>query len=178
MTATPKKTAGTTLVRDIMQTSVIAVRPDRTVRELIRVLVDNSIHGVPVVDYDDRLVGVVSMTDVLQLADHDPEIPAGQVEWKPVVIPEEVSGDDDIVRSASLIPFTEPATEALGEATFDQVQVRDIMTPVAFTLSADDTIETAVAFLLRGRIHRAIVANGNIIEGIVTPFDVLMALDW
>ena len=37
-------------VRDIMQTDVITVGPDTTVRELADILAKNKISGVPVVD--------------------------------------------------------------------------------------------------------------------------------
>ena len=166
------------LVRDAMQYSVIGVVPEMTVRELIHVLLENSITGVPVLDPQGKAIGVVSMTDVLQLAGHEVEIPSGQLTWEPVIEAEEVSGDDDVTRSFSPVPFTEPRADGVNEAAFDQYHVRDIMTPVAFTLSPADTLETAVGFLLRGRIHRALVAEAGVLHGIITPFDVLKALDW
>jgi two-component system response regulator NreC len=59
---------------------------------------------------------------------------------------------------------------------FDACTVRDIMTPVAYSVGPGSTVEDAVDFLLRGRIHRALVVEDERLLGIVTPFDVLRAL--
>lgn len=60
-------------VRDTMQTDVIGIRPDATVRELVQLLAQEHISGVPVITAQGRTVGVVSATDiVLRAAVHDP----------------------------------------------------------------------------------------------------------
>lgn len=178
MTAGRRDDGRSRLVRDAMQQSVIGVVPEMTVRELIHVLLENSIAGAPVLDQRGKAIGVVSMTDVLRLAAHEAELPSGQLTWEPMIVPEEVSGDEDLPGTASPVPFTEPQRNVVEEASFDGYQVRDIMTPVAFTLSPADTLATAVGFLLRGRIHRALVADDGVLHGIITPFDVLEALEW
>lgn len=178
MISMQKQTARTRFVHEVMHRTVITVNPEMTVRDLIHVLVDNSIHGVPVLDEDGRAMGVVSMTDVLQLASHEAEIPAGQIDFDPAVLPEEVGGDEDVVRTHSLVPFTEVSVRAPVEATFDAYLVRDIMTETAFALDPNDTLEFAVEFMLRGHIHRALVAENGILVGIITPFDVLRSIEW
>src|SRR5215813_480704 len=50
---------------DVMTTNVITVRPDTSVQEVARLLSERSISGVPVVDSDYRLVGIVSEGDLL-----------------------------------------------------------------------------------------------------------------
>jgi CBS domain-containing protein len=50
---------------DVMTTKVITVTPDTTIRDLARVLCDNAISGVPVVDQDTRVVGIVTEGDLL-----------------------------------------------------------------------------------------------------------------
>lgn len=53
-------------VAEIMRADVEAVLEETTVREAIVTLADAHVHGVPVVDRNRRLVGVVSSSDVLQ----------------------------------------------------------------------------------------------------------------
>lgn len=171
------------LVRDAMQTHVVGVVPEMTVRELIHVLLENRISGAPVLDHRGKLAGVVSMTDVLQLAAREAEIPAGQLAWEPVLAAEEMdedeAGEPGVASGAGrVLPFTSPEAGALPEAAFDQFQVRDIMTPVAFSIRPTDTLGTAIRFLLQGRIHRALVVEGGVLHGIITPFDVLQTLEW
>lgn len=50
--------------RDIMTREVVTVRPDTPVLEVIQVLLDNRISGVPVVE-GERLVGIVSEADLI-----------------------------------------------------------------------------------------------------------------
>jgi CBS domain-containing protein len=50
---------------DVMTTEVITVDPDTSVQALARLLSERGISGVPVVDSDNRLIGVVSEGDLL-----------------------------------------------------------------------------------------------------------------
>jgi CBS domain-containing protein len=53
-------------VRDVMTRGAIAVRDDVPLAEAARLLDEHHISGVPVVDPDGRLVGVLSQTDLLR----------------------------------------------------------------------------------------------------------------
>jgi CBS domain-containing protein len=53
--------------REVMNTRVISVRQDEDIYEAIRVLATNEITGLPVVDGDGTLVGVITEKDVLAL---------------------------------------------------------------------------------------------------------------
>ena len=50
---------------DVMTTNVITVSPDTSVQEVAKILSERSISGVPVVDAQNRLVGIVSEGDLL-----------------------------------------------------------------------------------------------------------------
>ena len=52
-------------VQDIMTKKVLTVRPETTVREVAEILVNHKISGVPVVEDDGRLVGIVSEGDLM-----------------------------------------------------------------------------------------------------------------
>jgi CBS domain-containing protein len=163
-------------VRDVMHTGVITVEVDRTVRELTRTLAEHGIRGVPVVDSAGRVVGVVSTTDVIALVSREAEIPAGHPAWNVL------GGDDDEDEGAFFrggeprIAFTDPVVDALAESGLDQYSIRDIMTPVAFSVEPDATLPEVVELFRKGRIHRLLVIEGEEILGIVTPFDLLEVL--
>jgi CBS domain-containing protein len=53
-------------IKDFMISDVISVKEDTTVRELLKILVKNKIGGVPVVNNDNVLVGVISDGDVIR----------------------------------------------------------------------------------------------------------------
>jgi CBS domain-containing protein len=55
-------------VADLMQTNLSTVPPDAPVATVVQAMADGHVSGLPVVDPDGRVLGVVSATDVLQAA--------------------------------------------------------------------------------------------------------------
>ena len=55
-------------LRDYMLTNPVKVKPDDNVLEAMRVIIDNKISGVCVVDGDGNLVGILSELDCLRAA--------------------------------------------------------------------------------------------------------------
>lgn len=168
------------LVEEVMQRQVITVTPETPVRELLRRMVAAEISGLPVVSEDGEILGVVSATDVIRLGAEAVEAPSPLPAWEPLALP----GEDYDPESAApyfllpeewSYPSGDPALQ-VQEGIFDRYTVGDIMTPAAFTVSSKDTVEDVARFLLRGRIHRALVVEGKRLVGIVTTFDLLRAL--
>jgi CBS domain-containing protein len=58
--------AGDLPIGEIMTRAVVAVAPDTSIWEVARVLLDNRIGGVPVVD-DGRVVGVITESDLFRM---------------------------------------------------------------------------------------------------------------
>lgn len=56
--------------KDIMTTGLITVTEQTPVREAIDILAENKITGLPVIDGDNRLVGIISEKDILIMAYH------------------------------------------------------------------------------------------------------------
>lgn len=52
--------------KDIMTSDVITIKPDATVEELARVLMEHKISGVPVVDEEKKIVGIVTENDLIR----------------------------------------------------------------------------------------------------------------
>jgi len=52
-------------VRDLMTTDVVVTHPETPLKDVARLLVEHRISGVPVVDTDRRVVGVVTEADFL-----------------------------------------------------------------------------------------------------------------
>jgi len=158
-------------VREIMQTKVVTVQPEMPVRALVQVLAKSRISGVPVVDAAAVILGVVSATDVMALAAWGGEAHVADP-WQD----EEGAGDEE---SAWYFRSTDvPSKYELHHAAdrMSEYVVEDIMTPAAFSVGPDATIHELARFLLRGRIHRALVIEDGKLIGIVTTFDLLNAL--
>lgn len=168
-------------VGDIMQTHVATVAPEMTVRELARFWGRHGISGAPVCDATGEALGVVSATDLVRLAAEE-QPPLGGLEPGELDFPpeeEEEEGDEAswyyfLAREAPSLYAGAPA-ELMAEIV-DEVTVRDIMTPVIFHVHPNATVAELARFLLRGKIHRALVMDGGKLVGIVTAFDVLRAV--
>ncbi|GMV06314.1 MAG: CBS domain-containing protein [Gemmatimonadota bacterium] len=171
-------------VRDIMNSKVVTVTPDTTVRQLARILADEEISGAPVVDGNGSLLGVVSATDVVRLAAEDAEIhvAASALPADRMAVPDP-DGDEepDPDPYGFFLPEDSPFTgerllDQFAETELDSVQVGEIMTPVTFSIAPGDSLKELADFLVRGRIHRAVVVEHDRLLGIVTSGDVLRAV--
>jgi CBS domain-containing protein len=159
-------------VRDIMKTDLVTVRLGTTVQELVQLLDDEGISGVPVLDSESRIRGVVSRTDVIRFAAREPEIPLEGEFWETVSSPAG-DGDDEGYFLGPESPAAVLPGLGLGRITFHDLTVDEIMTPVAFRVDPEMLIWEAAEFLVRGRIHRALVVDDEKLVGIITAFDIL-----
>ncbi|HKE50405.1 MAG TPA: CBS domain-containing protein [Actinomycetes bacterium] len=69
------------LIREVMTTAVITVRPTDPVRAAIRTLYEHNVTAAPVLDEAGRLVGIVSEMDLLR-GEFDPD-PRASVRFRP-----------------------------------------------------------------------------------------------
>lgn len=167
-------------VREVMHTEVVTVSLDTSARQLARLLSDEEISGVPVLDGNGKLAGVVSQTDLVRLAAQESDIhlsaSALRGEAERLRDPDEEPEEPDPY--GYFLPEDTPFSvrsflDALPESDFDTVTVGEIMTPAAFSVPPDMTLRELAGFLARGRIHRALVVEGERLLGIVTSNDVL-----
>ncbi len=171
-------------VRDIMRTELVTVGPDMSVHDLSRLLADKGISGAPVVNLEGEVLGVVSMTDVVRLAAVEADV---RVAPMPLVEGEfslEASQEDeeeqdvvDYFQHIHAPPVTAgPAGDWAAGGDLDQYDVREIMTPMNFHIHPDSDLRELAAFLLRGRIHRALVMEYDRLVGIVTTVDLIRTM--
>lgn len=148
MTANVFSPVAPATVRDVMQTDVVAVVPEMTVRELIHLLLEERISGAPVLAPTGKVLGVVSGTDVLRLAS------------KPSARLADAAAYGAFADSGSL----------------PERCVADIMTPVVFTVHPEESLSDLARFFRQGRVHRALVMENGMLLGVVTPFDMVQSL--
>jgi CBS domain-containing protein len=85
--------------RNLMSEKVFAVGNDTPLAEIGRLLVLESVTGVPVVDGDDRVIGLVSETDVLTalLRGAPEELVARDIMSHPPIVADEFMATDDVL---------------------------------------------------------------------------------
>jgi len=140
--------------KDIMTKDVIVVEEDTKVYRLIELFNDNKISGVPVVNKQKELVGIVTKSDVFGLfLDSD-------IDLKLKIGLNDILDLEEEESSSEVVPETE-------------IEVKYIMTPNPITTSEDTSIEKLAEIMIDKKIHRIIITRDNSIVGIISPFDLL-----
>lgn len=139
------------LVKDIMNTNVKVAKLTTPIREIAVIMCFNKISGVPVVNENNEIIGIISEKDVLN-------------SMYPKVDEYMQVGSYDFEQ------LEEEYTDTLG------LQVKDIMKPGLFTVTPDDPILKAVSIMCLKKIRRIPVAEGNKLVGIVSVGDVHKAI--
>jgi CBS domain-containing protein len=144
-------------VKDIMVKEVITVHKKATIAEIAKVLVDNSISGVPVVDDEGTLVGIVSEGDLLH-KETSPRLP-------------------DFINILGAIIYyngVERYNEDFKKLTAGQAA--SIMTDSVVTVSPEVEIDKVVKLMLQHGIKRIPVVENDKIVGIISRRDIIKLL--
>ena len=57
-------------VKDVMTTKIVRLSPDNSVRQAARIMFDSHVSGLPVVDDEGRLIGLISEGDLIRRTEH------------------------------------------------------------------------------------------------------------
>jgi len=140
--------------RDVMTKSVVTVRPETTVREIARRLIERNVSAVPVVDVEEHVVGIVSEGDLMRRPESGTE---RHPSWWLRLLADSQEQAQRYVKSHGLT-------------------AGDVMTRNVVTASEETSVEEIATLLEKRRIKRVpIVRNGRIV-GIVSRSNLLHGL--
>jgi CBS domain-containing protein len=138
-------------VQDVMTTDVATTGPDAPLKEAAMELVRRRISGMPVVNSDLQVIGVVSEADILAKEGDEPS-GGGFLRWL-------VDPGDPWVR-----------------ARFDAVTVGEAMSTPAQTITPDRPIAEAATIMLDEGVNRLpVIDTGGKLVGLVSRGDVVRA---
>lgn len=144
-------------IKDIMQTDVITTGPEATIKEIAKILVENKISGVFVVDASEKLLGVVSEGDLLH-KETNPRPPGALGLLGAIIYYRGIKQYESDFRK--LIALT----------------ASEIMTSKLIKISPDDKIEDAASLMVNEQIKRLPVMENDKLIGIVTRHDIIKTL--
>ena len=142
------------LIQDIMTRAPITVKSSSSIADAARLLLDNHISGLPVVDDNGAIVGIVSEGDFVRRGELDTERR----------------------RSAFLEFFVSPGRLADEYVHAYGRLIGEVMTSPVKTISPQALVSEAVETMERDGINRLPVVDGEKLVGIVTRSDLLRAL--
>lgn len=126
-------------VSELMQSNLVTIPSESLVSEAIISLADAHVTGLPVVDSNMHLVGVLSTSDILTAL-------------------------------AERTPDTEPG------AMFEDMLVRDLMTPKPMTIEPQAEVKQAAQQMLYANVHRLFVEKDGELLGVISQSDVVRAV--
>ena len=133
-------------LRDIMTKDVFTVSPDLSIRETTEMLASRHIGGAPVVDDDNRVIGVITASDILEFA-------------------AAMTGEPAELGDA-------PERNEFDRHTVDEAMTR---APLR-TLGPDATAREAATMMQESGIHRIPVMEGDTLLGVVSTLDLAKAI--
>jgi len=146
--------------KDIMTYDVLQAKADWSLSRLAEFLVENSISGAPVISEDGKLVGVVSVTDILC---HD-------------IVPEKNSqpyGAHEFYLHTIERQFAKQEIESMHFENEPQTTTSDIMTTTIFNVGEETRAQEVADTMIRSHIHRVFVTRENKVVGIISAVDML-----
>jgi len=145
------------LAKDIMTKEVITVRPDEKVEKAARILVENKISGIPVVDDNQHVVGIITEKDLM--------IKASELK-----VPFYLTLFDSIIFLENPIRFNNNIKK------YTASNVKEAMTAKVFAVEEDASVSEVVDTMQRHEINRVPVLRHGKLIGIITRNDVLKSL--
>lgn len=152
-------------IKDAMEKNVITFHADDKISEVAQKLRDNKISGAPIVDEDNKVIGIVSEGDIMRLLEvHSPRLN--------LILPSPL---DVIELPIRMKHEMDEIAEDMNRAA--SVLIGEIMTKEVLTIKEDDDISDAAQFMDTHSINRLPVVDdeGELI-GIITRGDLISAL--
>lgn len=139
------------LVKDIMTSDVVTVKPDTSLKELAGILKKHRINGVPVVNEDGSVEGVITMTDLLKIL-------------------KDINYWDNIEKLKPGIGVKDAFLREKEHATVAKKMTRQVS-----TISENDSVEHAVDLMFRQNIHTIPVVKDDKLIGVIGETDIVSA---
>jgi CBS domain-containing protein len=139
---------------DVMTSDVLTLNAEASVLDAARTMLRNRVSGMPVVDWNGKLVGMLTEGDLLRRAETGTE--RHRSHWLELLLG--------------------PGRAAADYTVAHARKVSEVMTDQVISIAPDATLEQAVATMERHKVKRLPVVAGGKLVGIVSRADFLRAL--
>jgi len=144
-------------VKDVMTANVVTISSDTEITQAAKILLENGINGVPVLDAEGKLVGILCQSDLV-------------AQQKAFPVPSVFTLMDGFMPLTS-IKRLEKEIEKIAAVT-----VADAMTPDPVTVGLETTIEEVASMMVDKNFHTLPVMEDDALVGIVGKEDVIKIL--
>ena len=145
------------MAKDVMTRSLITVTIDTEIAKAAGILLNNHINGVPVLDPDGNLTGILCQSDII-------------AQQKRFPVPSLFSFLDGYIAIGSVKTMEKEARKIAATS------VAHAMTPNPISVDPDASIETVAALMVDNNFHTLPVVDKGKLVGIIGKEDVLRTL--
>ncbi len=146
------------VAKEIMNKNVITISKDASIEELSEILLKNNISGMPVVDEEDNMIGIVTEGDII-------------VQDTDLHFPRYFRLLDSIIYLESLSKFKKNLKKHLA------TKVEDIMTEEVIVVEENTTVSDIANLMTEKNINRVPVIDENKnLVGIITRADIVKSM--
>lgn len=143
--------------KDIMTTDIVTVSPETDVSQAARLLLEKHINGIPVVDSDQRVVGILCQSDLI-------------AQQKKISLPSLFTLLDGFISFSSTKNLDNEFKKIAA------IKVSGAMTANPVTVSPDTTIEEIATLMVNHGFHTVPVVQNNRLVGVIGKEDVLKTI--
>ena len=144
--------------KDIMTTDVIVANKNDLIANVANLLIKEKIGGLPVVDEENKLVGIISETDIMKKESH-------------VDSPRMLNFIQGIIFLDDMKKFED---EMRAIAAY---KVEDLMSKDIITVNENDTFDYVANVMIYISINRVpVVDENNFLKGIICRYDIIKAM--
>ncbi|MEW6332919.1 MAG: CBS domain-containing protein [Thermodesulfobacteriota bacterium] len=143
--------------RDIMTRDVVTVHPETEIIQAAKLMLDRHLNGLPVVDREGRLKGIICQSDLM-------------TQQKKIPLP------SFFVLLDSAISIASPKEIETEVRKMAAVTVSEAMTPDPVTVDPETSLEDIATLMVKHNIHTLPVFDGGKLVGVVGKADILRTL--
>ena len=144
--------------KDIMTTDVKVAKQTDTIKSIAKILIHEKIGGLPVVDEDNRVVGIISETDIIKKEKH-------------VAVPEFITFLQGVIYIEDFKKMEKDIQDIAA------VQVKDLMSKEVIKVYEDDTFDDVANIMIKKSVNRVpVVDKDNKIKGIICRYDIIKSM--
>ncbi|MCP3940707.1 MAG: CBS domain-containing protein [Desulfobacteraceae bacterium] len=143
--------------KDIMATNIISISPDTEIPKAVEIMLKNHINGVPVVDNDGQLIGILCQSDLI-------------FQQKNIPIPPIFAILDSIFPLFSSKKLDDQFQKMVA------TKVEQAMVTKVTTITADTPVSEIASLMVEKHFHTIPVVEGKKVIGIIGKEDILKTL--
>jgi len=148
---------------DLMEKHVVTVSPETPLLDVHRLFVEEEIGAAPVVDDEERAIGVITGADLVRALEQEHDTAAV---------------DNTYLRD--LVPYSSPDWDRAPQDFQDrlgQLRVSDAMTEGVVSVPPDTSAADVARTLREHRMHHLFVIDRGALLGVISSFDLMQLVE-